>query len=209
VDSGTALVARIDALLPQTQCTRCGFPTCGDYAQAVATGKTGINRCPPGGQYTIDALAAVTGRAPRALDPACGVHAPRRVAKVDEAWCIGCTLCIQACPVDALLGGAKRMHTVVEPLCTGCELCIAPCPVDCIEMVAPATGPRTPKDWLSLRAPAMRQRHLVRRQRLAAIRSRREAARRQRRGEAAAADRKARIAAAVARRRARRAGAPS
>lgn len=198
------LVERIDALLPQTQCTRCGFPTCLAYAQAVASGETEINRCPPGGQYTIDALAAVTGQPTRALDQSCGLHAPRRVARVDEAWCIGCTLCIQACPVDAILGGAKRMHTVIEPLCTGCELCIPPCPVDCIQMVAPATGPLAPEAWLRHRAPQMRQRHLARTERLAALRERREAARRQRRGKAAAA-RKNQIAAAVARGRARRA----
>jgi len=198
------LVQHIDALLPQTQCTRCGYPSCFAYAEAVAAGHADINRCPPGGDETIQALAAVTGRAPRSLDQACGEHGPRRVAFVDEGWCIGCTLCIQACPVDAILGGPKRMHTVVEALCTGCELCIAPCPVDCIRLLAPATGPVTPAQWRAERAAQMRQRFLARTARLRAVRAKRDEMRRQRRR--GGASRKATIARAVARARARRAG---
>jgi len=129
------LVERIDALLPQTQCTRCGYPACLDYAHAVAHGDADINQCPPGGQAGIDALAALLGRASKALNPANGVEKPLEVALIDEEACIGCTKCIQACPVDAILGASKMMHTIIANECTGCELCIAPCPVDCIAMV--------------------------------------------------------------------------
>ena len=129
------LAARIDALLPQTQCMRCGYPTCRAYADAIARGETDINRCPPGGADGIDALARLLGRAPKPLDPANGVEAPPLVAVIDEALCIGCTKCIQACPVDAIVGGSKLMHVVVDPLCTGCELCVPACPVDCIVLV--------------------------------------------------------------------------
>ena len=197
---------RIDALLPQTQCTRCGYPSCLAYAEAVAAGDADINRCPPGGDETVLALAALTGRSPRTLDQACGEHGPRRVARVDESWCIGCTLCIQACPVDAILGGPRRMHTVVEALCTRCELCLTPCPVDCIHMAPATTGPMTPAQWLSERAAQMRQRHLARAARLRAVKAKRVEERRQRRH--GASSRKAVIARAVARTRARRAGIP-
>ena len=129
------LVERIDALLPQTQCTRCGYPACLDYAHAVAHGEADINQCPPGGQAGIDALAALLGRASKALNPVNGVEKPLEVALIDEEACIGCTKCIQACPVDAILGASKMMHTIMANECTGCELCIAPCPVDCIAMV--------------------------------------------------------------------------
>ena len=132
----TLLAARIDALLPQTQCTRCGYPTCRAYADAIATGETGINHCPPGGADGVAALAALLGRPTMPLDPANGVEAPPLVAVIDEAICIGCTKCIQACPVDAIVGAAKRMHTIVAAECTGCELCLPPCPVDCIALVA-------------------------------------------------------------------------
>lgn len=134
-----ALVVRIDAALPQTQCTRCGYPACRPYAEAVARGEAAINRCPPGGIEGVRMLARITGRPVLPLDPACGVEAPPRVAMIDEDTCIGCTKCIQACPVDAIVGASKLMHTVVADLCTGCELCIPPCPVDCIAMV-PARG---------------------------------------------------------------------
>ena len=134
-----SLAARIDALLPQTQCTRCGYPACRPYAEAIARGEAAINRCPPGGEAGIRALAALTGRPPLPLDPACGVESPPSVALIDEDACIGCTKCIQACPVDAIVGASKLMHTIVADLCTGCELCIPPCPVDCIAMV-PARG---------------------------------------------------------------------
>ncbi len=141
-----ALADRIDAVLPQTQCRRCGYEACRPYAEAVARGAAAINRCPPGGMEGVRALARITGRPVLPLDPECGVEAPLCVAVIDEAACIGCTKCIQACPVDAIVGASKLMHTVVADLCTGCELCIAPCPVDCIDMVpvrdAPARPPR-------------------------------------------------------------------
>ncbi len=130
-----ALTERINALLPQTQCTRCGYPACRPYAEAIAHGEAPINRCPPGGEAGIRALAALTGRAVQPLDPACGEEMPPRVALIDEDACIGCTKCIQACPVDSIVGAAKVMHTVISQQCTGCELCIPPCPVDCIAMV--------------------------------------------------------------------------
>jgi H+/Na+-translocating ferredoxin:NAD+ oxidoreductase subunit B len=129
-----ALVKPIDALLPQSQCTLCGYPGCRPYARAIAHGEANINRCPPGGGQTIDALARLLGRRPLALDPSRGPARARSIARIDEATCIGCTLCIQACPVDAIVGSAKLMHTVIEAECTGCELCLPPCPVDCIEM---------------------------------------------------------------------------
>ncbi len=128
------LAARILAALPQTQCTRCGYPDCAAYAQAIATQQVPINQCPPGGAEGIDRLAALTGQAAAPLNPANGQEAPRTVAIIDEAWCIGCTLCIKACPTDAILGTNKLMHTVIEPYCTGCELCLPVCPVDCISL---------------------------------------------------------------------------
>ncbi|HVU80638.1 MAG TPA: RnfABCDGE type electron transport complex subunit B [Rhodanobacteraceae bacterium] len=134
-----ALIERIDAALPQTQCTRCGYPACRPYAEAIARGEAAINRCPPGGEEGVRTLARITGRTMLPLDPECGIEAPPRVAVIDEDVCIGCTKCIQACPVDAIVGASKLMHTVVADLCTGCELCIPPCPVDCIAMV-PALG---------------------------------------------------------------------
>ena len=129
-----SLADLIDDLLPQTQCTRCGQPDCRAYAEAVAAGTMDINRCPPGGQEGIVRLAALTGRPVQPLDPECGIDGPLTVAVIDEAWCIGCTLCIKACPVDCISGTNKHMHTVIEADCTGCELCLAPCPVDCISM---------------------------------------------------------------------------
>ena len=132
---GDPLVEKIDAILPQTQCGQCGFPGCRPYAQAIANNEVDINRCPPGGETTIIALADLLGREPKPLDPERGEEKPPMVAVIDENTCIGCTLCIQACPVDAILGAAKQMHTVIAPECTGCELCVAPCPVDCIDMV--------------------------------------------------------------------------
>jgi len=127
-------VARIDALLPQTQCTRCGYAGCKPYAAAIAGGEAEINQCPPGGSATIAALAALTGRAVQPLNPVHGLESPPRVAWIDESRCIGCARCLAPCPVDAIIGAAKYMHTVVAELCTGCELCLPPCPVDCIEM---------------------------------------------------------------------------
>lgn len=125
----------IDALLPQTQCTRCGYTGCRPYAEAIVAGDAEINQCPPGGAATIEALAALTGRPALPLNPANGVEKPREVAYILEEHCIGCTKCLPACPVDAIVGANKRMHTVIVSECTGCELCIAPCPVDCIVMV--------------------------------------------------------------------------
>jgi electron transport complex protein RnfB len=128
----TPLAAQVLDALPQTQCTRCGYPDCAAYATAVAAGECDINRCPPGGNAGVLRLAAITGKVPSALAPECGAEGPRTLAVIDEDWCIGCTLCIDACPTDAIIGTHKRMHTVIEPYCTGCELCIPVCPVDCI-----------------------------------------------------------------------------
>jgi electron transport complex protein RnfB len=127
-------VADLLAVLPQTQCTRCGFPDCEAYAQAIVQGVAGINQCPPGGQQGIEWLASITGKAVVPLNPAHGIEGPRTVAFIDEDWCIGCTLCIKACPTDAIFGSNKQMHTVIEAYCTGCELCLPVCPVDCIEL---------------------------------------------------------------------------
>ncbi|MCB1625113.1 MAG: RnfABCDGE type electron transport complex subunit B [Pseudomonadales bacterium] len=133
------LADAIDRLLPQTQCTRCGYDACAPYAAAIAANEADINRCPPGGSATIVALAALTGRAIVPLDPACGVEAPPTVARIDEARCIGCAKCLPPCPVDAIIGAPRHMHTVLTELCTGCELCVAPCPVDCIAIVPRAS----------------------------------------------------------------------
>ena len=132
---GDPLVDKIDAILPQTQCGQCSFPGCRPYATAIAKGEAEINQCPPGGEAGIIALAELLGRDPLPLNATHGAIKPKMVAVIDEAKCIGCTLCIQACPVDAILGAAKHMHTVINQECTGCELCLPPCPVDCIEMV--------------------------------------------------------------------------
>src|SRR5229473_4098229 len=128
------IVVRIDALLPQTQCARCGYPGCRPYAAAIASGAAEINQCPPGGAATIHVLAKFLGRDVLPLNPANGVEEPPRVAWIDEARCIGCARCLPPCPVDAIIGAAKYMHTVLAERCTGCELCLPPCPVDCIEM---------------------------------------------------------------------------
>lgn len=130
------LLAAIDAALPQTQCTRCGYPDCHAYAVAVASGQAEINQCPPGGSEGIARLAAITGRSPLPLSPAHGQEGPLKLAVIDEAWCIGCTLCIKACPVDCIVGAPKQMHVVVGDQCTGCELCVPACPVDCISLVS-------------------------------------------------------------------------
>jgi len=158
--NAAVLARQIDALLPQTQCTRCGYADCRAYAEAIAAGDAGINRCPPGGEATIVALAGLTARTVKPLDPACGEHLPLLVARIDEAACIGCTLCIAACPVDAIIGGPKRMHAVLTTLCSGCELCVAPCPVDCIDM-QPAY-----RRWTDADAVAARDRHATRAARL-------------------------------------------
>ncbi|TKS54277.1 Rnf electron transport complex subunit RnfB [Luteimonas yindakuii] len=139
MSTSVPLVERLDRLLPQTQCGQCGFDGCRPYADAMARGEAEIDRCPPGGDAGARALAHATGRAPRPYDRGRGLHKPPLVALIVEADCIGCTKCIKACPVDAIIGGAKRMHVVIEPLCTGCELCVPVCPVDCIELL-PVAG---------------------------------------------------------------------
>jgi len=170
------LAARIDALLPQTQCTRCGFPTCRDYADAIATHDADIDRCPPGGSEGVAALAALLGIASKPLDPKYGREEAPRVAFIDEAICIGCTKCIQACPVDAIVGAAKRMHTVLVDECTGCELCLPPCPVDCISLVPTAIAP-LPRNAVMARAAQARERYVARDARLARDRATRESRR--------------------------------
>jgi electron transport complex protein RnfB len=194
-----ALAQRIDAVLPQTQCMRCGYNGCKPYADAVAIGSADINRCPPGGDAVIVALAVLTGRARKPLDPGCGEHGPLLLAVIDEAACIGCTLCIQACPVDAIIGAQKRMHAILPSLCSGCELCVAPCPVDCIVMT-PA-----PRQWSAADADAARTRH---RARNARVGKRERIANRKKDALAHVATerdrRQAAVAAALARARARR-----
>ncbi|HEX6549352.1 MAG TPA: RnfABCDGE type electron transport complex subunit B [Gammaproteobacteria bacterium] len=206
----TTLADQIDALLPQTQCKRCGYPDCRAYANAIAADETAINRCPPGGDETIQALAELTHRETKPLDPELGEFIPDTVAFIDEPLCIGCTKCIQACPVDAIVGAAKQMHTVIESLCTGCELCIPPCPVNCIRMQptvsategieVPAAGPA--------RAGFFRARYGDRNARLERNKLERQLRRKAPRAENQAelvARRQAEIAAAIERVRARRA----
>jgi Na+-translocating ferredoxin:NAD+ oxidoreductase subunit B len=155
----TPLLDALDAALPQTQCTRCGYPDCRAYAAAMAQGEADIDRCPPGGAEGIVRLAALTGRAPRPLDSTRGSEGPRALAVIDEAWCIGCTLCIKACPVDCIIGASKQMHTVIDDQCTGCELCVPACPVDCISM-RPVTGDSTGwAAWSAADADAARERY--------------------------------------------------
>jgi electron transport complex protein RnfB len=194
----STLADRIDALLPQTQCTKCGYPSCRRYAEAVAAGEADFNRCPPAGAAGVRELAALLGRDAKPLDPANGAEQDRRVAVIDEARCIGCTLCIQACPVDAIVGAAKLMHTVVTELCTGCDLCVPPCPVDCIEMV-----PAKDTAWDRPRAEAARSRYERREARLACERE--ERALRVTRAGPQPEKKRAVIAQAIARARAKRA----
>jgi electron transport complex protein RnfB len=166
VDRAT-LADALDAALPQTQCTRCGYPDCRRYAEAIADGDAAINQCPPGGAEGIARLARLTGLPALALNPLNGSEGPRRLAVIDEAWCIGCTLCLKACPVDSIVGGPKSMHTVIDPLCTGCELCIPVCPVDCISLVDASEG-RTGWDaWSPAQADEARGRFDFHRERLA------------------------------------------
>ncbi len=154
-----ALAAALDAALPQTQCTRCGYPDCRRYAEAIAAGEAPINQCPPGGAEGVTRLARIAGLPELPLNPQNGVEAPRQLAVIDEAWCIGCTLCIKACPVDCIVGAPKQMHTVIDAQCTGCELCLPACPVDCISLV-PQTGSRTGwAAWSEPLALAARERY--------------------------------------------------
>lgn len=154
-----SLAERLEDALPQTQCTKCGYDGCRPYAEAMARGQAQHNQCPPGGAQGVARLADLLGKPPLPLNPANGVERPRPRALIDESLCIGCTLCMQACPVDAIVGAAKQMHTVVEALCTGCDLCVPPCPVDCIAMV-PVTGNLTGWDaWSQAQADAARERY--------------------------------------------------
>lgn len=159
------LVLQIDAILPQTQCTKCGYNGCKPYAQAIADGEADINQCPPGGDANIHKLAALTGLPYKPLNPQHGVEKPRQLAVIDETRCIGCTLCIQACPVDAIVGAAKQMHTVIAAECTGCDLCVAPCPVDCIDMIDAPVVDESP-ELAQQRADHARQRFEFRQFRL-------------------------------------------
>lgn len=203
------LADKIDALLPQTQCKRCGYPDCRAYAEALARRETPIDRCPPGGDETLSALASLLNEPPKPLDPSVGVFAPGTVALIEEPLCIGCTKCIAACPVDAIIGAPKRMHTVIEALCTGCGLCLPACPVDCIRLTPaqgvteglagwqfPMGGPE--------RAATLRARYALYKER----RAQREAGRREKGGTPAKdlkAHHQAEIAAALARVKTRRA----
>ena len=170
-----ATAAQILDALPQTQCTRCGYPDCAAYAQAIAAGEAAINQCPPGGAEGITRLAALTGQPALPLDPAFGTEGPLTVAVIDEDWCIGCTLCLAACPTDAILGGNKRMHTVIEPYCTGCELCLPVCPVDCIRMEIVSAERTGWAAWSTEQAATARQRYEFHRDRLQRSRQENEA----------------------------------
>ncbi|RMX06057.1 RnfABCDGE type electron transport complex subunit B [Corticibacter populi] len=166
ITSAAALAERLDDALPQTQCTRCGYPDCRAYANAIAFEGTATNQCPPGGQAGADRLANIAGRAPMPLNPDNGREGPRELALIDEDWCIGCTLCLKACPTDAIVGANKTMHSVIDAHCTGCALCVPVCPVDCIRM-EPVTGAATGwQAWSPQQADTARQRYARRAQRL-------------------------------------------
>lgn len=162
----------IDALLPQTQCQRCGYHGCWPYAEALAAGEAPINRCPPGGTQGVVRLAALLNTAPLPIDPQCGKEGPRTVARIEPEHCIGCTKCIRACPVDAIIGASKRMHTVIAELCTGCELCVPPCPVDCI-LIEPL-HPQPIPVWPQVESDAARERHRARAERLIRVAAQRD-----------------------------------
>jgi Na+-translocating ferredoxin:NAD+ oxidoreductase subunit B len=164
--SPATLADQLDAALPQTQCTRCGYPDCRGYAEAMASGEADINRCPPGGAQGIVRLADITRRPVLPLDTTRGHEGPRLLAVIDEAWCIGCTLCIKACPVDCIVGASKLMHTVVEAQCTGCELCVPVCPVDCIAMVPVTEGRTGWSAWSEPQAAEARDRYAFHQERV-------------------------------------------
>lgn len=161
-----SLADQVEDLLPQTQCTKCGYPACRPYAEAMAAGQAAYNQCPPGGQQGIVRLARLLNQPVIPLNPANGSEHPRSVAVIDEAVCIGCTLCIQACPVDAIVGAPKQMHSVIESMCTGCDLCIPPCPVDCISMVPVSDGKTGWDAWTQNQADTARAQHDFRLERL-------------------------------------------
>jgi electron transport complex protein RnfB len=162
-----SLAQRLDALLPQTQCTRCGYPDCRSYADALAAGDAKLNQCPPGGAEGIRRLARELGQPELPLDGAFGDEAPRRIVYIEEATCIGCTLCIQACPVDAIIGAPKRMHAVIEADCTGCELCLPVCPMDCIALEEASAGATGWDAWSQAQADTASERFARRQARLA------------------------------------------
>ena len=201
--AASSLVDRLENALPQTQCTRCGYADCRTYAEAIAAGDADVNRCPPGGAEGVLRLARAAGRAASPLDPDCGVETARAIAVIDEAACIGCALCLKACPVDAIVGAAKRMHTVIESLCTGCELCLPVCPVDCISLVGASGAATGWKAWSAEQADVSRRRYAEHR--------RREAKSASTAGTLAAtvsdASKQSAVAAAIARARSTRAGA--
>ncbi|WP_322091761.1 electron transport complex subunit RsxB [Paraburkholderia bannensis] len=186
MNNSRTLADRIEDLLPQTQCTKCGYDGCRPYAEAVAAGTASYNQCPPGGAEGVARLAQLLGKPVIPINPDNGVERARPVAFIDEQVCIGCTLCLQACPVDAIVGAPKQMHTIVKDLCTGCDLCVAPCPVDCIAMI-PVTGEATGWDaWTQQQADQARLRHDRHQARLAAERDAAEARAAARRAAAAA-----------------------
>jgi electron transport complex protein RnfB len=209
-----ALAQRIDALLPQTQCTRCGYPACLAYAQAIARDAADINQCPPGGSSGIRDLAELLGRAEKPLNPVNGIEKPAEIALIDEEACIGCVKCIQVCPVDAIIGAAKMMHTILVQECTGCELCIPVCPVDCIAMVAPdvidAFVRQNEDATRPPRAAHFRRRYQAREVRLARERAEREAALAARKADVhRAAGVHSAVQAAIARAKAKKSGSPA
>ena len=191
----TELAAKVLALLPQTQCRRCGYSDCSAYAQAIAQDKAIINQCPPGGAQGIERLAHITGQPVLTLNPENGSEAPRSVAWIDEAWCIGCTLCIKVCPTDAIIGSNKLMHTVIETYCTGCELCLPVCPVDCIELENVSGTASGWHAWSAAQAAVAQERYQLHRQRIEVVSAR---------NDSTVQDRSGIIEAAVQRARGRR-----
>jgi Na+-translocating ferredoxin:NAD+ oxidoreductase subunit B len=191
---GSSLADRLEDALPQTQCTRCGYADCRAYAEAIADGGADVNRCPPGGAEGVARLAHISGRVALPLDADCGVEVARAIAVIDEASCIGCALCLKACPVDAIVGAGKRMHTVIDVLCTGCELCIPVCPVDCIALVDTSGDATGWNAWSDTQAGTSRARYAAHQRRAAKEATTAAAA-------SAAASKQEAVAAAVARAR--------